>query len=135
MNTNGTRNSSSVSRGLTLVEVVLGLSLLGTLLVSLILAHGRLLLEERRSLRKLEAIRSAEEFLRCSFSTMKTRKGEGKLPEHGFLWKTEVKDRGADGELPIEIVRLRIIDAKEGASDEVLAVEIAVPPEGRMKSP
>lgn len=56
-------------RGLTLLEVVVALGLVATLLVTMLVAHGRLTRQQRRAERQTEAIAAADQLLASWMAT------------------------------------------------------------------
>lgn len=129
-------NKSSNSwppKGLTLLEVVLSLALVGTLLTTSLMAFGRHARQVRRANLRREAVRAADQLLREWFGPAGhvPVAGEGRLGTDGSLvWRTEtVVELGAES-LAIDVVRLtiRAADAKPG--DLALAsVTVAAPRE------
>lgn len=126
--------SESCRAGITLTEVVVSLALLGTLLVSLVVAHGRQTRQIREAQRRLQAADLVDAFLSDRFRDDVRWQGgasEGRLDET-FRWRlVEKKDRAA-ARLKSVVMRLEVLsDLPRTASNErpVLAVELLVPEE------
>jgi prepilin-type N-terminal cleavage/methylation domain-containing protein len=122
-------------RGMTLVEVVVGIALLAVLLV-LILASFRAHAAQIRSAKqRMEAMRRADELL-----TVWTTSGgipvvgeQEEIPETpGWIWRI-VKTSGSDDlyQLGAAVIRLEIVATPETIGEFPLAaVELLVPAEG-----
>ena len=116
--TNAYRTSWARRRGLTLVEVLAGTALLGTLLVSILLADGRCRRQSKAAEDRVAACRIADELLESWWaeSDHPWKAGSGKVDGHdGWRWRTRQVER----ELP------------EALDCEVLAVDVIAPGEER----
>ena len=87
------KRSSTCLRSFTLIEVLAGLMILGTLLVSMILAKQNLLDQQARARRKLDAVRLADALLAYWHVTSARLPGNDPLPlmprnEQGYVMET-----------------------------------------------
>lgn len=102
-------------RGLTLIEVLASLALLGTLLVALVQARGDHLRQWTLAQRKLEAVDAAERLLEAWWADPATlpRSGSGTL-DGGWRWRTQVREAPAleHEALHAELVRLEVLEAE-----------------------
>lgn len=127
----------SASRGMTLVEVVVGIALLAMLLV-LILSSFRVHASQIRSAKqRMEAIRRADSLLTVwSASGGIPPVGEQEpIPERpGWSWRI-VRGTGSDElyQIGASAIRLEIVDSQDQQEKLPLAsVELLVPAEGMM---
>jgi hypothetical protein len=114
---------SSRRCGLTLVEVVAGTAILGTLLVSVLVAAGRLQVQRASSQRHLAACRIADRLLTDWWPDRAKlpRAGGGTIEVEGGVWSwhtTVVANDAAEG-LGGEVVRLEVF--WQGGSEVPLA--------------
>src|SRR5688572_10683971 len=126
MGEKSSRSSGRLRAGLTLVEVVAGLALLGTLLVALLSARAKVARQYQGAEARLEAVKVADELLGGWW-----REG-GRFPrdEVGvvgegasrFRWRTRVVPNQAMDELSSEVVRLEL--SRPGVPQVVLAVDV-----------
>jgi len=110
---------------MTLIEVLAGMVILGTVLTSVAIARGRFLRQWRDAEQKLVAGRAVDELIGgwMNGSGAPPVPGEGTLGEMpGYVWRTRyVPSRAAD-ELNAAVVRVEVLsDVKP-----VMAVEILV---------
>lgn len=123
----------SSRRGITLVEVVVGIALLATLLVMILLAFRAHATQIRQAQDRLEAIRLADTLLAVAWSGSGTLHAgqQAELPDHpGWLWRV------VPGASPLPpalsggtIVQLEIVAREPGVSDRRLTqVELLVSP-------
>jgi len=103
--------------GLTLVEVVGGTALLGTLLVSVLIAAGRLQVQRAASQRHLAACSIADRLLADWWPDRAKlpRSGGGTIEAEGgaYNWRTRVVANDAAEQLGGEVVRLEIFGQDE----------------------
>lgn len=118
--------------GLTLIEVVAAIAILGTILVGMVLAKSRhthqLALAERRS----EAATAADELLSRWWANGRNvpAEAEGEMPTDAKLkWTTRVMDNSAIDELEARVVRLEVRDAGAGAANapSLVVVDMVLP--------
>ncbi len=117
MTTRSTASWKRCAAGLTLIEVVAGMALLGGLLVTILLARGRFVTRGRDIDRSLQACRIAEELLdRWWADRRKTPpRGTGDVPGHaGRRWRTRVVDNEAAAGLGARAVAVEILPPNEG---------------------
>ncbi len=121
------RCSSNARRsGLTLVEAVLGMFLLGTLLVAMIHSFGQQRAQILHASAKLNAAQAADELLSEWMS------GSGTLPlnqsgtwNERWSWRTRLVRRTIVLSVPMNIVALEIREADRPADRPLLTVEVA----------
>ena len=125
-------------RGLTLVEVLAALAILGGMLASIAVARGRLLHQWTLAQQKVEAIQAADALLEGWWREPELieREGVGMLSD-GLRWRTGVVDpnplglqgagtSGEDASVLVERVRLEVTNS----DDMVLThVDLFLPPE------
>lgn len=121
--------SSRCSRraGLTLIEVVAALVILGTILVGIVLSRSRHSRQIALSERKMQALRAADGLLSRWWSSPEgiPLDASGDVESDPSLrWRTEVRARPGLEELDVRVVRLEILETRSTGrihSDEVLA--------------
>jgi type II secretory pathway pseudopilin PulG len=110
---------------MTLVEVVAGLALLGSLLVGLLLTRAALVRQRVEADRRLEAIRSADALLSQWRVTGKPvpRQASGRLGVDGqFVWRTRALRTERIAGNAFDVVRLELTgEAEDGRAAKVLA--------------
>lgn len=119
---------------MTLVEVVAGLALLGSVLVGILLARAACMRQMARSNRRLEAVAAADALLTAWHQDPALFKPEssGFLAGDGqLLWRTALVPSLEAKNLGARIVRLEVLDERAAAeAPPVLAtVEFVVEPE------
>src|ERR1700712_4185437 len=109
-------------RGTTLIEVVLGLVVLSTLLVSVAIARGRFARQWADADRRLRLVRAADELIATWLapSPQPVPIGRGTLvSEKDATWRTRIlPDRGA-ASLNAVVVRLDLYDERGGDTPAV----------------
>ena len=114
---------------MTLVEVVAGLALLGTLLVALLSARAKVTRQYQGAEARLEAVKVAEELLAGWWREVGRfpRNDVGQVGEgvSRFVWRTRVIPNQAMEELSSEVVRLEL--SRPGVQRVVLAVDVVLP--------
>ena len=118
-------------RGLTLIEVVAGLALLGTLLTTLLLAHSRHARQIRAAQDKLAAVNALDGLLtRWEIERVQVPQRErGDLPGHPDLgWRTRpIRNPSADN-LQAGVVAIEVFSQDAELNDPPLcSVELLVP--------
>ena len=114
-------NSCFQPNGLTLIEVVAGLTLLSLLLVGTMLGFGRLDQQIRLADRKLEACAAADQLLSAWLSNPEVfpMDEHGPVPGRDSLgWYTQVLESSEVFSLNVTIVRLIIVDGIIMSRDE-----------------
>lgn len=117
--------------GLTLIEVVAGLALMGTLLTTLLLAHSAHARQVRAAQDKLAAVDALDGLLtRWEVAgTSAPRRDEGELPGHPELvWRTRpIRNRAAEN-LRSEVVVIEVFERNVASgADALCSVELLVP--------
>lgn len=115
--------------GFTLLEVVVGLVLMATLLVAIVQATAVHKQNLRRASDKLAAVEVADALL-----TDLTRTDETWWPASGpvanhptWQWISEPAAAAAPLGVPVQVVRLRIVDATAAGPIELVRVEVVEP--------
>ena len=105
--------------GLTLIEVMVGLAILGTLLASLVVARARYLRQWAWAGRKADAVQAADQLLTRWWSNPEKfpHHGEGLLPKARLRWKTYEIGNPAASDLEARVVRLEIFEKVEVTSE------------------
>jgi len=114
--------------GLTLIEVAAGLALLGTLLVSVLLAEGRCRRQSAASRQRLAACRAAEAQLQALWADVDNfpRDGQGEVEGYPqFTWRTTLRKDGQADDLNVDVVRLEI-EPRGAAPGEGAAITVDV---------
>jgi hypothetical protein len=134
MTTKSTASWRRSGAGLTLIEVVAGLALLGGLLVTILLARGRFVTRGRDVDRSLEACRLADELLERWWQDRRKipRNGAGEIPgRYGWRWRTRIVDNEDAADLGARAVAVEILPPREGSDDgepsPAARVEILLP--------
>jgi type II secretory pathway pseudopilin PulG len=115
---------------MTLIEVVGGLALLGTLLVAVLLAKAKFTRQVATADRKLQAVAAADELLTAWRQDANALPRDGAGPVAGdrqFSWRTRTVANPEIAALGAQTVRLEVLDDR--AAGAVLAtVEVVVEP-------
>src|SRR5688500_5138483 len=103
-------------RAATLVEVVAGLALMATLLVALLLVHGRSTRQAAAAERRLQAVAAADALLAEWWPSPATfpRSSSGWVDRGGtdFSWRTRLVANGEAERLGAAVVRLEVLDER-----------------------
>ena len=116
-------------RGLTLVEAIAGTAILGTLLVSVLLAGSRLTVQGHRAEKRVEACRIADELLSTWWPRINSidHDSGGQVPGHeGWLWRTQTVENENASKLSARIVALEVFAPGEAEDAPAARVEILV---------
>jgi hypothetical protein len=119
--------------GLTLVEAMVGTAILGTVLVSVLIADGRLRKQASFSEDRIEACRIADELLAEWWPTTEEpdrfpRQGSGELLDRpGWSWRTEIVPHETAEKLNAEVISLEIYSPKFSESRPAVYVEVMLP--------
>ncbi len=121
-------------RGMTLIEVVAGIALLGTILTTTVMAQARLLRQHQRALVKLQAVEAVDRLL----MQWSVAREEIPVESSGVLldtpevtWKTRIGRAKTDGPLSVAIVELVASAANDPPGiPPLVRVELAIPPKG-----
>jgi hypothetical protein len=125
---------------MTLVEVLAALLLMGSMLVGLVAARGRLLAQRAHAADKQDAVRAADALLASWWATDPPSvpvSGSGEVAGHtGWVWEVETVAGVVPEELPVDVARLIIRDQRDPQQPRVLvAVKVLVPPEASLPDP
>lgn len=126
---------SSRSSGLTLIEVLVGLAMLSTLLVSLLVAQRRHREQLQAAGQKIAACKAADELLTGWFLSAASvpLSQAGSVPSNPALrWRTKILPNRETRRVGVELVRLTIHSANAaGGKDHKLtplvSVDVVVP--------
>jgi prepilin-type N-terminal cleavage/methylation domain-containing protein len=105
-------------QAMTLIEVMCGMVILGTLVMSLLVVRSRSLHQWALAERRQEAITAADKLLSGWWASPQEmpRKSHGILPEDSMAWQTHVLDNSVAKEMGGEVVRLEIFDNRDSAA-------------------
>jgi hypothetical protein len=122
----------SPRRGTTLVEAVLGMALLGTLLVTMLVAGSRMTAQRGRVERRLEACQAADALLESWWTNRSAlpRSASGDLPGRpGWTWRTTPVPSDGAKALEAEVLAVEVFAPGAGGPDREPAarVEILMP--------
>lgn len=119
-------------KAMTLIEVVAGIALLGTVLATTVLAQSRLLRQHQRALLKLQAVEATDRlFSQWSIEGRSIpRQSTGILIESPLVnWQTRPAADQRDGALAISVVEFTAVAASDPSDmPPLVRVELAVPP-------
>lgn len=105
------------STGVTLIEVLAALALLGSLAVAMILSRGQLMDQHRRAEQKLEAVRVADRLLAQWWESEPKSlpiNSRGEVQGHdGWVWETSVVEKAELQPFNAQVVRYRILNEAE----------------------
>lgn len=118
--------------GLTLVEVMASIALLGTLLVGIVMAKSRHTHQWSKAQRKLQAVQAADSMLSSWWADARSipREGEGQIQATQPLrWTTRVIASPHARALRTQVVRLEIFDSELTAGDPqaIASVDLLLP--------
>ena len=113
-------------RAMTLVEVVGGLAILGTLLVALLVARDRYTRQWVRAQQRVEMVKAADGLLSAWWVRPDDfpRRAAGNVGD--FAWRTGVAINPAVARLDCEAVRLQVFDRRDPAAVPV-TVDVVLP--------
>ena len=115
--------------GLTLLEVLVAMGLLGTLLVSLLAAHSRYAVRLETASARLRIAAEVEKLLstwQLKLGTIPTNdQGELLVGEETYRWKTVPKERVLDEDFMIGQVEFSVVSLDEQTT--YLKLELVVP--------
>ena len=119
--------------GMTLIEVVAGLAILGSLLTATVFTKVRYKQQWGDSNRRLEAIRAADELLGTWWGDLTSfpRSQRGDVPRYtSLIWRTQVLSQEPLDQWGGQMVRLEIFDRRVSVSAEPLVlVDLVLPME------
>ena len=129
--------SASSRRGVTLIEVVAGVLLLSTLLVSIILTHSRHALQVRKAQRRLAAIEATDNLLVRWFDSPHGVPLEREGTFHrrlGLAWRTTIIDRQQGQIFGADVARLEVFDLKDTeAVKPIVTIDILIESSSRSR--
>jgi hypothetical protein len=128
MKRRSTPSSIRSRRGTTLIEVLAGLLVLGTLLVSVAMARARFMRQAADAERSIRATRAADALL-ATWLTGSTPSvpapAEGPLQDTpDFVWRTRVIRDPAAARLDAVIVRFEVFNRLSESASPVLAIDL-----------
>ena len=118
------------ARGMTLIEVVAGLALLGTLLVGIVLAKVRYTHQWTAAERRVQAVGAADDLLSAWWADAGSfpRRDAGEVPGRpGLAWRTAPVSNPAVEALDARAVRLEVFD-RAAPTDPPVVVDVVLPP-------
>ena len=118
--------------GVTLIEVLAALALLGSLAVAMVLSRGRLVEQHQRAEQKMQAIDIADQLLAQWWASEPKAipvNTSGPVEGHqDWVWETASYQQRALQPFDAHIVRLRIVDASAlGEPVELTSIDVVVP--------
>ena len=120
-------STTSSRRAFTLIEVVASLALSGTLLVTILMAHGRHVTQVRRAAMRVRAVEAADNLL-SSWRIADTggpTKASGNLPNTPeFSWRWTVRECRELSPFGATIGRLEILNRVSDGHQAVVSVEV-----------
>lgn len=122
-------------RAATLIEVLAGLAILGSVTVALLLARGNLLAQHATAQQKLEAVRIADRLLGGWYAEGSTipMDEQGAVEGHpGWSWQTQTVEMpsASDDPLPTGMLRVELFSANSPTPQSaIVTVEIVIPTE------
>ncbi len=114
---------------MTLVEALIGTAMLGTLLASILIARGRLSIQSRRAIVRVQACAVLDELMATWWSDHEKlpRNGSGDVPEKpGWRWRTRIVPSEQAEALGAQVVAVEVFEADSdeaappGATVEIL---------------
>ena len=125
--------------GLTLIEVVAAVAILGTILVGVVLARSRHTHQLALAGRQRQVVRVADELIAGWWAGSGVPiNASGKIPGHDSLfWKTRETSNRAINKLGARVVRVELREARESRSaDALVRVDLVLPkPFDKTKTP
>jgi prepilin-type N-terminal cleavage/methylation domain-containing protein len=114
------------SRGMTLIEVLAGLVVLGTVLASVAVARSRYMHQAALADQRAAAVTAADRLLNDWWrqSEPLPQNASGQIDEQ-LTWRTHVLVNPAARQLGADIVRLEML---RGSSEPLVTVDVLVPP-------
>lgn len=136
----GTQRSSFKAAGFTMVELVVGLVLLATLLVSMLMVISRQRKASRMAVARQQAVQAADQLLAGWFDAQAgiPLVGQGPVAGTNMLWQTRVARNVSLFEQAVPVVRLSIVEPNANAGSytelrftELLFIELLAPQGGQ----
>lgn len=124
--------STNARRAMTLVEVIAGIALLGTVLAVTVLSHGRLLRQHQRAQTKLQAVAAVDQLLSQWYANGEAVPVEasGKWPGSPVVvWKTQRGRTQTSGAISVDVVELTAkIEGESPSLPPLVRIELALSP-------
>ncbi len=130
MNRKSITSSAGRHRGVTLTEVVAGLALLGSLLVTLLIARLSLTRQRIESEERIAATHACDQLLSAWFTAGKPipRPASGHTgPDGRFSWRTRATRTEHFESVALQVVRLELADATRRDRKPLAVVEVLTP--------
>ena len=127
--------------GLTLIEVVAAVAILGTILVGVVLAKSRHTHQLALAERKMAAVRAADELIAGWWTGSGVPIGGSGMVEgyEALFWQTRVVPNEAVGKLGASVLRVELFEsgaseaARGNADDTLVTVDLVLPaPSGKL---
>jgi hypothetical protein len=112
------------ARGLTLVEAVAGIAILGAMLAAVLVATSRLRVQDAQAARRIEACRLADAMLEELWKKPEDfpRKGSGRVSgSRDWQWRASVVPSADANELNGEVVAVEFFQANKAATKASIA--------------
>ncbi len=116
---------------MTLVEAALAMALLGTLLVSLLVATSQMTAQRGRAERRLEACRAIDQLVESWWPKRADlpRSGSGYVPGHpDWTWRTSLVTNDRAKALGAEVVAVEVFVSEAANQEPAACVEILLTP-------
>ena len=116
---------------MTLVEVLVGLAIMGSLVVALLVATSRLKAQDACAEYRLEACRVADGLLSGWWARKEEfpRTGSGIVEGGSWSWRTRLVPNRAAKEIGAQVVALEVFPGRSDGGDPVVRVEVVLPDE------
>ena len=117
-------------RAISLVEVVVGLALLGGLLVTIVVATGRTTRQIRQSKQRLAAIHALDDLLVAFESRTLALNGQspGAFSKHpDFSWKAVPIPNSENKIFGTRLIQLNVLTTKDNSQAPLASVELVIP--------
>jgi len=115
---------------MTLVEVLAGMAILGSLLTGIVLAQARLTVQSRRTMQRRQACQLAEGLLSLWWEdeVIIPRNSSGNIADPpGWRWLTYVYYTDEADDLGAEVMRLNLFGPGSAENETTLSIEILLP--------
>ncbi|MFK7738312.1 MAG: prepilin-type N-terminal cleavage/methylation domain-containing protein [Pirellulaceae bacterium] len=120
------RSRSASKRGLTLIELVVGLVLLATVLVSILLASARYEKSSRLAKNRRQAVQLADNLLASWFDSPRgiPIQAKGRFGIEDFVWQTQLVRNDQLFGRGVRIVRLDVSKVAMPGTSTLLSIEL-----------
>lgn len=128
------RTSWRSAQAVTLVEVLAGLTLLGTILAAILIARGRVVVQDRLAERRLEACHVLDGLLEQWWAQPDRipQAGQGEVPgDPAWRWQTRTVTSADAEALGAAVVQVELHRTGEEAAQPAAQVEILLPAESK----